>query len=110
MKLTSHSRPVLLTSLVLFLATSAYSQTAQFATISGRVIDADSTPAFQMEVRAIKADDAHANADQIFAKDRIFCYVDQNGTYKLNYLPAGRYIIAANADFRRPYFVTYHPG
>jgi len=63
-----------------------------------------------MEVRAIRADDAHANADAVFAKNRIFSYVDQNGTYRLNYLPAGRYIVVANADFRRPYSVTYHPG
>jgi len=73
-------------------------------------MDADSIPAFQMEVRAIKADDANANADAVFAKDRIFSYVDQNGTYKLNYLPAGRYVVVANADFRWPYTVTYHPG
>ena len=109
MKLTSYSQPVLVTCFVLLLAASAQSQNARFATISGRVIDANSTPAFQMEVRAIRADDAHANADAIFAEDRIFSYVDQNGTYKLN-LWAGSYIVVANADFRRPYSVTYHPG
>jgi hypothetical protein len=51
-----------------------------------------------------------ADPDAIFAKDRIFSYVDQDGTYKLNHLPAGRYIVVANADFRRPYAVTFHPG
>jgi len=110
MKLISYLRLVVVSCFVLFLTTSTYSQAVQFATISGRVNDADSTPAFQMEVRAIKADDAHANPDAIFAKDRIFSYVGQNGTYKLNYLPAGRYIVVANADFRRPYTITYHPG
>jgi hypothetical protein len=110
MKLTSYTLSVLFGFLVLFLPLSAYSQTAQFGTISGRVIDADSTPAFQMEVRAIKADDARADSDAVFAKDRIFSYVDQSGTYKLNYLPAGRYFVVANADFRRPYAVTFHPG
>ena len=110
MKLNSCTRTVLVACFGFLLATSARSQATQFGTISGRVIDADSTPAFQMEVRAVKADDANAGADAIFAKDRIFSYVDQNGTYKLNYLPAGRYIVVANADFRRPYTVTYHPG
>jgi len=62
-----------------------------------------------MEVRAIKANDAQANPDAIFAKDRIFSYVDQSGTYKLN-IPPGRYFVVANADFRRPYAVTFHPG
>lgn len=110
MKLTSYSRPLLLGCVVLFLTPNAYSQKTQFATISGRVIDADSTPASQMEVRAIKADDARADSDAVFAKDRIFSYVDQSGTYKLNYLPAGLYFVVANADFRRPYAVTFHPG
>ena len=110
MRITSYSRSVLYACVVLFLAPSAYSQTERFASISGRVIDADSAPAFQMEVRAIKADDARADSDAVFAKDRIFSYVDQSGTYKLNYLPAGRYFVVANADFRRPYAVTFHPG
>ena len=110
MKLTSYARIVLSMWFGLVLATSASSQTTQFGTITGRVIDADSTPAFQMEVRAIKADDANTDADAVFAKDRIFSYVGQDGAYKLNYLPAGRYIVVANADFRRPYTVTYHPG
>ena len=106
----SHSRSSLVICLVLFATASAYSQTKQFAIISGRVIDAESTPAFQMEVRAIKADDARTDPDVIFAKDRSFSYVGQDGTYKMNYLPAGRYFVVANADFRRPYSVTYHPG
>jgi hypothetical protein len=110
MKLTSYTLSVLFPFLILFLPLSAYSQTAQFGTISGRVIDFDSTPAFQMEVRAITADDARADSDAVFAKDRVFSYVDQSGTYKLNYLPAGRYFVVANADFRRPYTVTFHPG
>jgi hypothetical protein len=110
MKLTSYRLSVQFAFLILFPPLSAYSQTAQFGTISGRVIDADSTPAFQMEVRAIKADDALTDSDAVFAKDRIFSYVDQSGTYKLNYLTAGRYFVVANADFRRPYAVTFHPG
>lgn len=110
MKFNSYTRTVLLACFCFSLATSARSQSPQFGTISGRVIDADSTPAFQMEVRAIKAEDANADPEAIFAKDRIFSYVDQNGTYNLNYLPAGRYVVVANADFRRPYTVTYHPG
>ena len=110
MKLTPYTLSVLFTFLVLFLPLSAYSQTARFGTISGRVIDADSTPAFQMEVRAIKADDARADSDAVFAKDRISSYVEESGTYELNYLPAGRYFVVANADFRRPYAVTFHPG
>ena len=110
MKFNSFARTVLLACFGFLLATSAPSQTTKFGTISGYVIDADSTPAFQMEVRAIKADDANADAAAIFAKDRIFSYVDQDGRYKLNYLPAGRYIVVANADFRAPYTVTYHPG
>jgi hypothetical protein len=93
MKLMSYTLSVLFAFLILFLPLSAYSQTAQFGTISGRVIDADSTPAFQMEVRAIKADDARADSDAVFAKDRIFSYVDQSGTYKINYLTAGRYFV-----------------
>jgi hypothetical protein len=110
MKLTPFARIVLLTFSGLLVATTAYAQTPQFGAVSGRVLDADSKPAFQMEVRAARADMVAADPDSIFAKDRIFSYVDQNGSYKLNYVPAGRYILVANADFRRPYAVTYHPG
>jgi hypothetical protein len=108
----SYSRAGWLICFGLLLGTAAHSQTSQFGTasVSGRVIDADSTPAFQMEVRVARADIVAADPDAIFAKDRIFSYVDQNGTYKLNHLPAGRYIVVANADFRRPYAVTFHPG
>ena len=110
MKLNSYARTVLLACFGFLLASSARSQTTQFGTITGRVIDANTTAAFQMEVRAIKADDARIDPDAIFAKDRLFSYVGQDGTYKLNYLPAGEYLVVANADFRRPYSVTYHPG
>ena len=63
-----------------------------------------------MEVRAVKADAAEADPESVFAAERIYVYVDQDGSYNLKWLPPGRYIIAVNADHRLPYPVTYYPG
>jgi len=78
--------------------------------ISGRVFDSESKPAFQIEVRVMKAEIVEADPEAIFAGQRSFSYIDQSGSYKLEYLAAGRYVLAVNADHRLPYPVTYYPG
>jgi hypothetical protein len=94
----------------LLICSSAYSQASDKGGISGRVFDANGKAAFQMEVRVMKADAVEANPESIFAEDRIFSYVEQSGSYVLEGLQPGRYILAVNADFRFPYQVTYYPG
>ena len=74
------------------------------------MFDSDGKPAFQMEVRVMKADLVQADSDAIFAQNRKFSYVEQNGNYELKDLAPGRYILAVNADHRKPYHVTYHPA
>ena len=58
----------------------------------------------------MKAEIVEADPEAIFAEQRSFSYVDQSGSYKLEYLAPGRYILAVNADHRLPYPVTYYPG
>lgn len=82
----------------------------RLAKISGRVLDAEGKPAFQMEIRVTKAEEVEANPDAIFAEQRRFTYIDQNGNYELQWVPPGRYIITVNADHRFEYPVTYYPN
>jgi hypothetical protein len=79
------------------------------ARISGKVFDVEGKPAFQLEVRLVKADDVDANPETVFAEDRRFEYIDQSGNYELQWVPPGRYILAVNADFRFGYQLTYYP-
>ncbi|MGI8835932.1 MAG: carboxypeptidase-like regulatory domain-containing protein [Pyrinomonadaceae bacterium] len=101
---------MLLSCLALPDATTAQSQPQHLGSISGRVFDSESKPAFQMEVRVMKADLVEADPEAIFAENRSFTYVNQDGSYELKYLAPGRYILAVNADHRFPYLVTYYPG
>ena len=92
------------------LTTAAQSQSGPQGGISGRVFDAQGKPSFQIEVRAVKAEAAEADPESVFAAERIYVYVDQDGRYNLQRLPPGRYILAVNADHRLPYPVTFYPG
>jgi hypothetical protein len=83
--------------------------TNNLAKISGQVFDVEGKPAFQIEVRLVKADEVAANPEAVFAEDRKFVYIDQGGNYELQWVPPGRYLLAVNADFRFGYPVTYYP-
>jgi hypothetical protein len=101
---------LLVSCLALLVAPTSLCNAQHRGSISGRVFDSESKPAFQMEVRVMKAEIVEANPEAIFAEDRSFSYVDQIGSYHLKYLAPGRYILAVNADYRLPYPVTYYPG
>src|SRR5687768_4314684 len=101
---------LLLSCLFLTDAPTSRSQAQHRGSISGRVFDSESKPAFQVEVRVMKAEIVEADPEAIFAEYTRFSYVDQSGSYKLEYLAPGRYILAVNADYRLPYAVTYYPG
>ena len=101
---------LLVSCLALLVAPTSLCNAQHRGSISGRVFDSDSKPAFQMEVRVMKAEIVEADPEAIFAEHRSFSYVDQSGSYKLEYLAPGRYILAVNADHRLPYRLRYYPG
>src|SRR4051812_34526965 len=102
--------PMVLFLCSVFVASTSECNAQHRGSISGRVFDSESKPAFQMEVRIMKAEIVEANPETIFGKDKPFSYVDKSGSYQLKDLAPGRYVLAVNADHRLPYPVTYYPG
>ena len=76
-------------TLLILLSVCSHSQADSQASLSGRVFDAEGKAGFQMEVRVMKADAVEANPESIFAENRIYVYVDQDGSYSLMRVSAG---------------------
>jgi len=86
---------------LLFIAAIAVSQTSP--TISGRLLNRDGSPAANIRVMAVSAQDASLQAGQEIVS---FAQTDATGNYRLENVPPGKYFVTAG-------FVeapSYYPG
>jgi len=90
------------------------------ATISGKIVDGDGDPMANVSVQAVRAGSRTGR----FARHQGYASTNDLGEYRIANLRAGKYLVFANADGRRPpkandsdaakanlgYVPTYYPG
>jgi hypothetical protein len=84
------------------------------AQVSGKVFDSDGEPLSKVRVSAIlAAPDAYVDDDRASFESRISDYTEEDGSYVLEGLPPGRYLIGVNIDSTPgkslPFSPTYYP-
>jgi hypothetical protein len=84
------------------------------ARVSGKVFDHEGRPLREARVSATLAAGAYKDDDRVSFKSEISDYTEQDGSYVLDGLPPGRYLVGVNIDHtpegRRPFAPTYYPG